>query len=149
VTLRPGLRESGERVFTNPEPERPMTSTASTESPRRPKDGRLFLKIKIKNLADEARLIRRETAKARDPQTKNQLWLHRTTVVRQAARNTQIAYAFIRGRPYRSVEPKATRPPNLTEVRRMVKQYGVDAWGPEKAAEAERLEKWLTAIAAV
>lgn len=121
------------------------------------KDGRTFLKVKIKSLADESRTIRKETAKARQPR-KNQLHLHRVGVVRRAARNAHVAYAFVRGRAYRSVEPKCETSPDWKEVRRLVKQYGIQ-WDYQrypdfepvahsdyqaaKAEEEKRLEAWI------
>ena len=70
-----------------------------------------YLKIKIKSLAAEARIIRhdegvwrhRETDKGRP--TFFGLRAHRTWDVRNEARAAQLAYAFLRGRSYAATEP--------------------------------------------
>lgn len=120
------------------------------------RDGRSFLRVKVKSLAAEARIIRHETARA-SKDIRSDLSHHRRTVVRTAARNTLIAYAFVRGQAYRDVEPKADTQPNWKEVERMVKQYGVlfiertpdsgywdrkRVYDAAKAEEAKRFEAW-------
>jgi len=88
-------------------------------------DQRTQLKIKIKNLADEARTIRTEERKVHG-MAKWNLQHHRKTVVRDAARRTQLAYQFIRGRDYESCASRNrfTRMSDYSEVSRMVKKYG-------------------------
>jgi hypothetical protein len=86
------------------------------------------LKIKIKNLADEARTIRAEEQKLRGVD-KWKLQHHRKTVVRDAARRSLIAYQMIRGRDWKQ---HALRLPDnnvrvfadMKEVERMVRKYG-------------------------
>lgn len=63
------------------------------------------LKIKIKNLADEARTIREEERKTSGMERWH-LQNHRKTVVRQAARANLLAYACLRGMHYGRVEPR-------------------------------------------
>lgn len=89
------------------------------------KDQRTHLKIKIKNLADEARTIRQEEQKLHGMEKWN-LQHHRKTVVRDAARRTQVAYQFIRGRDWESCASHHgfTRRSDFSEVSRMVKKYG-------------------------
>jgi len=91
------------------------------------------LKIKIKHLAEEARIIRKEEKKAkerRDYPTLDKLHHHRIFVVRRAARETQLAYAFLRGRDYLTTEKckRDNRPTPYSstrkEVERLVKKYG-------------------------
>ena len=53
------------------------------------------------------------------------LHLHRVLNVRQATRNTLLAYSFLRGRAYRDVERICRTQPNWKEVERMVARYGV------------------------
>jgi hypothetical protein len=98
----------------------------------------LFLKIKIINLADEAKLIRRHERIARvhadaclnddyrdqHKMTVESLKNHRKTVVRDAARNTLLAYGYLRGRRYRQMEAASRTSPNWSEVERMIKKYG-------------------------
>ena len=82
---------------------------------------RAALKIKVKHLAAEARIIRQEEAKWRG-QDKLFFKRHRKTTVRHEARATQLVIAMLRGVPYRVVEPNAqdnyTR--NVIVARRMV-----------------------------
>ena len=63
------------------------------------------LKIKIKNLADEARTIREEEKKTCGMERWD-LQHHRKTVVRPAARANLLAYACLRGMHYGRMEPK-------------------------------------------
>lgn len=70
-------------------------------------DTKRFLKVKIKSLAEEARIIRLEErrAKARgDYETLTSLYLHRTKDVRNEARATQLAYGFLKGRTRSEIE---------------------------------------------
>ena len=88
-------------------------------------DNRIHLKIKIKNLADEARTIRKEERKVRGMDRWN-LQHHRKTVVRMAAIRSQVAYAIIRGR---DSSASASRDPfwqaqDAPDIERMVKKYG-------------------------
>ena len=72
-----------------------------------------YLRVKIKSLAEEARIIRKEERKALDHSdraTYEGLRKHRTQDVRGEARAAQLAYAFVRGRPYAKIE---TRPDPL------------------------------------
>ena len=118
-------------------------------------DRRLELKVKIKSLADEARTIRREQSKLKaDGPLKRfseregqhtRLHLHRTVSIRDEQRASLLAYAFIRGRAYRTMEP-TTRP-----EKRLQLEWGV---GKRALNIAERFGKadakvsfrdWLTA----
>ena len=84
------------------------------------------LKIKIKNLADEARTIRKEESKLRGME-KWKLQHHRKTVVRDAARRTQIAYQMIRGRDWLSCSShhELVRYSDWKDIARMVRKYGM------------------------
>lgn len=114
------------------------------------------LKVKIKSLAAESKFIRKEELKARncarwlakDPgkhntpgrdrfmKTRESLYGHRTGGVRHAARSTQLAYAFLRGKTYLATERcKQGNRPNQTEVGRMVRKYG--------KGTADELKAWF------
>ena len=84
------------------------------------------LKIKVKHLAEEARIIRREERKVRGME-RWKLQHHRKTVVRDAARRSLIAYLICRGRPHEQhwkVKQSAhERKLDGEEVDRMVKKY--------------------------
>lgn len=104
-------------------------------------DNRHYLKIKIKHLAAEARIIRQEERKFHG-MDKWALQHHRKTVVRDAARQAQMAYAVIRGRSlercFRGYDPDFIKGERDREaIIRMVKKYG----SPEQQANAEKLVK--------
>ncbi len=74
------------------------------------KDRRVELKVKIKSLAEEARIIRKEERKAKlrgDWQLFHRLQEHRRTVVRSEARCSQLAYRTI---ALRGAYPKCESP---------------------------------------
>ena len=86
-------------------------------------DRREMLKVKLKSLAEEARIIRREERKTHG-RLQQELYLHRVSVVRQAARETHLAYGFIRGLKLEQMEASAVTPPNWDNIRKMIKKYG-------------------------
>lgn len=76
----------------------------------------VYLKIKIKSLAAEARMIRQQELKththhkdgsldAKNIELRDSLALHRRWDVRNECRAAHIAYGFLRGRSYRQIEP--------------------------------------------
>lgn len=114
-------------------------------------DRRRLLKIKLKSLAAEARIIRQEELKAKHskrPEVQDlrmQMHEHRVKDLREESRATLLAYSFIRGKPYRDIEGRsdwgvetatiknqwASR---MDRIRAMVSKYGtrsaqdVDLW---------------------
>lgn len=94
------------------------------------KDGKLhdrreMLRVKIKSLAEEARIIRAEEKRTRGS-LRDELHLHRVGIVRSAARSSHLAYGLIRGKPYERMEAKTCEgnAPDWTEVGRLCKKYG-------------------------
>lgn len=97
-----------------------------------------YLKIKVLSLAAEAVLIKREEivclaraarmdkpARRRDLEsTYAGLRNHRLCVVRPEARAACLAYAFLRGRSYRQVEPTTYSLPDWDKVTKLVQRYG-------------------------
>lgn len=67
------------------------------------------LRVNVKSLAAESRIIRREERRA-DRVYRQLLASHRREWVRYQARYAQLALAFLRGRPYRQVEHKCQVP---------------------------------------
>jgi hypothetical protein len=86
-------------------------------------DRREMLRIKIKSLMAEARIIRHDEKKTFG-QLRNELHLHRVIDLRRAARNAGLAYAVIRGVDPDRVEPIRYTEPDWAEVERMVHKYG-------------------------
>jgi hypothetical protein len=93
-----------------------------------------FLKVKIKSLSAEARIIRLEEGRSRG-ELRFLLRQHRRREVRSESRASLIAYGYLRGRSYTCVEPGAKGRPDWSAVQRMVKKYGA----PEAL---EKLKAW-------
>lgn len=67
-------------------------------------------RVKIKSLAEEARIIRKEEKRAHGlDYVPGSLRQHRVWNVRNEQRATLLAYAFYRGKPYSLVEQKASK----------------------------------------
>lgn len=85
------------------------------------------LKIKVKHLSEEARIIRHEELKRRGVNwghTSAVLRDHRTGVLRREARDSFVAYGYLKGTPYNLVEaPAEDNPPNWTNVKNIVKRF--------------------------
>lgn len=88
-------------------------------------DRREMLRVKLKSLAAEARIIRREERRARG-ELREELYLHRINDVRRAARSTLLAYGLIRGRTLDQMEPKRYSEPDWDAIGKMLKKYGPD-----------------------
>lgn len=86
-------------------------------------DRREMLRIKLKSLAAEARIIRKEEQRTHGA-LRQELYLHRIGIVRQAARDTHIAYGLIKGRTLDQIEPKRHSEPNWDNIEKMLKKYG-------------------------
>ena len=84
------------------------------------------LKIKIKSLAAEARIIRKEELKRKGKWSADasDLTAHRRYVLRPEARSAHIAYGLIRGREYYEMEPTHITEPDWNRVKSLVKKYG-------------------------
>ncbi len=124
------------------------------------------LKVKIKTLAAEARIIAleeqralRRLAHAGEGRTEaakaawQSLREHRRGVVGTAARRSLLAYGFLRGLPYARIEPSNSSKPDWDEVWRVAERFApspgrtrVDE--PERAALTERWAAWRTAAEA-
>src|SRR4051794_30482561 len=92
-------------------------------------ENRIFLKVKLKSLAAEARIIRFHEQRTRG-ELRARLHTHRVREVRTEAHATHLAYGFIRGRSRLQIEPNRRILPALAEiaiwsrVTSMVKKYG-------------------------
>lgn len=81
-----------------------------------------MLKIKLKSLAAEAKIIRKEERKG--GYYREELYRHRIDVVRYEARHTHIAYGLIRGRTLDQIERADSRPFDHKRVEAMCLKYG-------------------------
>lgn len=98
--------------------------------------GQRKLRVKVKSLAEESKIIRREAAKIKvrhhedgnpmidDLVEKNGLLEHRVNDVRKEARDAQLAYALLRGRTYGEVEEKYYEQPRWENILRIAKKFG-------------------------
>lgn len=121
-------------------------------------DTRLYLKIKIKSLAEEARIIRKEENKQRElrknpvyPREKRAetyfwgLRAHRHNDVGIEQRATLLAYGFLNGKSYAQIEGNSFRTePAWDRVRAMIRKYG-DRSNWYTDADLTELEKWIAA----
>jgi hypothetical protein len=86
---------------------------------------KVYLKIKIKSLAEEARIIRFEEKKWPGPSDERSgLWCHRTGPVREEARSAQLAYGFLKGMPYKRIENSCKSAPDWKRTHQLIKKYG-------------------------
>ena len=84
------------------------------------------LKIKLKSLAEEQRIIKKEERKRKGQwayQVHN-LRSHRVDYVRPIIRATHIAYGLIRGLTYEQIENSPKTSPDWGKVKDMLKKYG-------------------------
>lgn len=77
-------------------------------------------RVKIKSLAEEARIIRHEEARTPDPSWRGCLRGHRIHELRRESRSAQLAYAFVRGVPYKVVENRCKEDPDLKRIKEIV-----------------------------
>src|SRR5262245_22683307 len=134
--------------------DKPVAAVAAPASSIKFRDRRLFLKVKLKSLAAEAKIIRageRRQAAAKGI-LHGELYAHRTGIVRAEARHTLLAYSFLRGKTYRQIEAKAREAPQWVKVEAMVRKYGEAFGGNWKENEAEtarvleRFQRWRAEI---
>lgn len=83
------------------------------------------LRVNIKSLAAEARIIREEARRA--PWCAAELNRHRRGLLRHQARIAQLALGYLRGRPYRRLEAKTNEPVNDASLAiKLSRALGVD-----------------------
>ena len=121
------------------------------------------MKIKIKHLGEESRIIKNEKAKwlrkaaigrqkAKESGRENPaapwmfdaIHLHRVNVVRPEARDSNLAYGFIRGHSYATVEEKRYTDPNWRNVLDIVKRFYNSRYGMNVHIE-EKFAEWKAA----
>lgn len=104
-----------------------------------------FLRVKLKSLTAEAKIIQHEEKKAnsfKDYSLQNELSEHRKGIVRRETRATILAYQYLRGLPYsvcESPNPNKDNPVDWSSVERMIKKYG----GFTKHARAFDYTEWI------
>lgn len=99
------------------------------------KDRREMLRVKVKSLAEEARMIRREELRSNGV-LRDELHIHRVGIVRAESRTAGLAYGFVRGRKLEQMEPKSFTQPNWKRIKELCKKYGAfDTVVPEPKQE--------------
>lgn len=97
-----------------------------------------YLKIKIKSLAEEARIIRAEEKKwPGQSEIRTGLHLHRVGEVRRESRVALLAYGFLRGRARDRIE-KSERQPDWDRVQKLIEKYGTE----DRRLLAQRFAAW-------
>lgn len=103
----------------------------------------IYLKVKIISLADEARTIRIEEKRLPGESTERVgLYLHRIQDVRWEARSAQLAYGFLRGRPYKQLEHETRKPLDLKRIAELAKKYGPGYSNEPKDSMLEQIRGW-------
>lgn len=106
-----------------------------------------MLKVKIKSLAAEARIIRLEELRAvGGSQLQQELYLHRIRDVRGEQRSSLLAYAFLRGKTRASCEPKCSTEPDWARVLKLVEKFGDVTPAETKRQTSDRLDDWRKTV---
>lgn len=87
------------------------------------KERTVHLRIKIKSLVAESRIIRAEARKT-SKQRKYNLNQHRTSVVRVHTRLNLLAYGILRNIPYEVMEKKCREKPNFMKIQKIAISFG-------------------------
>ena len=90
------------------------------------------LKIKVKSLAEEARIIRHEEHQTAGMERWN-LQHHRKGHLRWYTRCNQLAYGCLKGIPYSQLEQKCSEPPSWGEIKKLIVRFG---------GTKEQFEEW-------
>ena len=109
--------------------------------------GYFYIKVKILSLAAEAKIIRKQEQIARQHRDRTRrlgLAGHRRGIVRHEARHALLAYAFLRGTPYKVVEAKChgNSRPDFGKVRDSVEKYVLARRYDDLKDEWENCEEW-------
>ncbi|MCH9735849.1 MAG: hypothetical protein K0U78_15075 [Actinomycetia bacterium] len=107
-----------------------------------------FLKIKLKNLAEESRIIRQKEKKLRGPNwgsKSNFFREHRVRVVRHEARHSHVIYGYLRGLEYKQIESNPKTELDSKTLKRILKSFSRSY---EAKSHFGVLENWLKGISA-
>lgn len=94
------------------------------------------LRVNVKSLANEARLIRSEIRRAHDPDAKAYLACHRSRRLKPEARMAHLALAYCKGVPYRVVEQNAKSKPSYEQLLNKIRRFRFNEEGASVA-------KWI------
>lgn len=117
------------------------------------------LRIKIKSLAVEARIIAHEERRVLRRLTRQgsperqaailasyaSLREHRRAVVGPTARVSLLAYGFLRGKPYTKLEPSNSREPDWNDVWKVAERFAAPSGGRLAEADHKDLaQRWAS-----
>lgn len=116
---------------------------------------RAKIRVKIKSLAEEVVIIRKELSKhkfhfaglenfddkARETYaTQSELQSHLDLVVKRELRHTLVAYAYLKKMPYRVVENKCKELPKASTIKRIIKSLS------SEVVEINDIQEWLDKV---
>ncbi len=129
-----------------------------------------FLRIKLKSLASESRIIRYDELKLRRKictmgvlyksfatlyptypelienlkSTQQQIGVHRRLDVRRESRASYLAYGYIRGIPYAKIERSSYTAPDLNRVVDLIYRFGNENKKLQKKEIHEQVKDWVS-----
>lgn len=109
------------------------------------------LRVKVRSLAEEARIIRHEVNRLKSYEFKTPESIHktralnghRTGIVRYEARHAQLASAFLRGKPYCVAERFAKEPPDSLRIFELASKFASIRDRDGRAQLATQISEWL------
>ncbi|WP_438980286.1 hypothetical protein [Polynucleobacter sp.] len=126
-----------------------------------------YLKIKLNHLAAEARINKKEKHKwmrkaaigrqrAWEKEMENPtkatmadlIHNHRMIAIRPEARDSNLAYGFLRGRSYAQIEAKRFTDPNWSNIKANIKRFHAPQYGSTSGID-KRFEEWKAAAPAI
>ena len=102
------------------------------------------LKIKLKALGAESRIIRHEELKRRGKNWAmkgTQFYFHRVGQLRKTIRENHLAYGFLKGRTYRQLEQHPKTSPNWNNVLKHIERFSVSS-----SVQRESFVKWNSEV---
>lgn len=103
------------------------------------------LRIKVVSLMDEAKQIRKSERVAKTYKEYAYLRNHRVNDIRPEQRLALLAYAYLRGKAYRSQEATARKPVNFKRLYSLVAKFGA-APGSKLELTEGVLEAWVKGL---
>jgi hypothetical protein len=95
------------------------------------------LRVNVKSLASEAKIIRHEVKKSGDREVADSLHAHRMTRLKPEARLANLALAYVKGKNYSQVENNSKTKPSASALTRKLKRF---VWQVDEPAIAN----WLS-----
>lgn len=112
----------------------------------------VHLKVKVKTLAAEAKIIRKEESKASGDVLRSTLHFHRINHLRAIARTNLLAYGCVRGIPYKKMETKTATEPDWEGIKSIANRFGAvwdsadesyDDYSKRKKQHEEAVAAWF------